>query len=787
MGAPRSRVLAAVLGALAATFVTGEIVHAASLADLRAQAQSAGLSPGSGGAGEQAAIDRLGRIALQFLDVADAGDSGAASAYEAIAGPLERSYEIHRQALDRMNQSVIDADGNMDAMMESPAYKEHQALAAQALYYLNWLRYRGALFYGGAKRRDLLEKAASGFGEFATAQSDNPIVVESRLGRGLAYLELDHVDWAITDFEAVAQTKNASPERVRKAQLALAECYLRVGRSADALRASKQALDGATPADLPRARYTRARALLMAAASQPAQKATYQGEASSLLAQLQGEGGPWAARASQIVRNGLDNPKNWAGPKAKDVPPPPSDWDVTRQLVASGKFKEAIPKLEQVLAATDEENKKNQSEARYLLGLARFRTGDLAGAITVFDQVVEDKSSKYRDDAGYLRFKASEARYAADPSAANQPAYEQALVAFLREFSKHKAAPEARFRLGELRQRQEKYAEAVVEYEQVKGDQAFEVRARFATAQCLVKQLEQTPEGQRPDPALMARARAALDAYWTLTRDRDPKSFGDAPVGDFNGQASLMSAYLVALADKPDYEAALGWLNGFEEKYPKLAANEEPQIVKLRLLALSRLGRLEPAAVEAARPAVATLDPNYLDDLATRFLTTAAREQAAGHAEAAAAGKAAALALSEHALKGTDTAALSPVVRRRLQSTAASLREEKGDLDAALALYRAVLQEAPDTVSARAGAARILEKQGKIAEARSLWDVIVDGPAGKQGWLEAHYQSARLSVALGEQARACTVLRKVPTDLLVNTNAETPKKIQELLRACPQS
>src|SRR5262245_41738498 len=461
----RRRVVMLLLTVVAAASAPASRCTAASLAELRAEAQSAGLSPGSGGAGEQAAIDRLGRIALAFLDAADVSDTGAAAAYEAIAGPLERSYEVHRQALDRMNQSVIDADGDMDAMAESAAYREHQALAAQGLYYLNWLRYRGALFYGGGKRAELLDKAAKGFGEFATAKSDNPIVVESRLGRGLAYLELDHVDWAIADFEAVVQTKGASPERIRKAQLALAESYVRVGRSADALRASKQALDGATAGDQPRAQYTRARALLMAAASQPGQKGTYQAEASSLLAQLQAGGGPWSNRAAQIVRNGLDNPKNWAGPKAKDVPPPPSEWDVTKQLVASGKFKDAIPRLERVVASTEEEDQKNRSEARYLLGLARYRSGDLAGAITVFDEVLAEKGSAgYRDDAGYLRFKASEARYAADPSAANEPAYEQALQAFLREFPKHKAAPEARFRLGELYQRHEKYAEAEAEY-----------------------------------------------------------------------------------------------------------------------------------------------------------------------------------------------------------------------------------------------------------------------------------------------------------------------------------
>ncbi len=67
---------------------------------------------------------------------------------------------------------------------------------------------------------------------------------------------------------------------------------------------------------------------------------------------------------------------------------------MTKQLVASGKFKEAIPKLEQVLAATDDEAKKNQAEARYLLGLSRYRSGDLAGAIAVFDQILAEKSGQ---------------------------------------------------------------------------------------------------------------------------------------------------------------------------------------------------------------------------------------------------------------------------------------------------------------------------------------------------------------------------------------------------------
>jgi hypothetical protein len=207
--------------------------------------------------------------------------------------------------------------------------------------------------------------------------------------------------------------------------------------------------------------------------------------------------------------------------------------------------------------------------------------------------------------------------------------------------------------------------------------------------------------------------------------------------------------------------------------------------VKLRLLAVSRLGKLEQAAVEAARPEVATLEPTYLDDLATRFLTRAAREQATGNAAAAAAGKRAALLLSAQALQGESAASLTPVVRRRLQSTAASLHEESGELTPALGLYRAVLQDSPDVVSARAGAARVLEAQGKVSEARALWDEILGAGPGKPGFLESHYQSARLSLALGDKARACTVVRQVPQDMLVNSNADTPKKISEILRSCP--
>ena len=771
------------LGALLTLGASAGTARAASLGDLRAQARAVAISPGSGGAAEQAALERLGRLALDFLDAADSGEAGAISAYEAIVDPLERSYQAHRDALDHASKAVIDADGDLDALYESASWREHQQLAAQALYYVNWLHYRGALFYDGGKRKALLEQAANGFGEFASAGGESSVVIESHLGRGLAYLELERRDWAIADFETVVQAKSASAERVRKARLALAEAYVKAGRSADALRTSQQALAGAPPADEPRAKLTRARALLMAAASAaPSDRAAYRAEASTILGQLEAAGGPWGARAAAIVRAGLDNPKVWAGAKATAEPAPPSEWEVTKQLVASGKYKEALPRLERLLASTDEEDRKRQAEARYLLGIARLRTGDVAGAAGAFAAVLAGKErAPYRDDAAYLSFKANEALYAASPTAERLPAYEQAILSFVGEYPRHKAAAEARYRLGEIRQRQERYADAVAEYARVQGDAGFELRAAFATAQCSVKLLERTPEGTPPDPALRRQADGALARFWAQIDSQDFAAFGDAPVNDLMGQAALMSAYLAALSDPADYERALAWLDGYEERYPKLA-EQRPQVVKLRLAALARLARLSQLAREVERPAVADLDPAFLDDLATRVLTTAARLQAGGQAAEAAAGKRAVRALCERALASKDAGALGPVVRRRLQSTLAALYEEAGEHEKALVLYREILATAPDVLSARAGAARLLEGQGRPADARALWDEIATTDPGKAGWLEAHYQSARLSLALGEPARACAVLRQVPPAMLVNANSDTPKRIQELLR-----
>ena len=177
--------------------------------------------------------------------------------------------------------------------------------------------------------------------------------------------------------------KTASPERVRKAQLALAESYVRVGRSADALRASKQALDGADRRrSAAGAVHAGPRAVDGARRASPDRRPRYQSEASSPAGAAAGGGGTVgnARRADRAER--ARQPEELGRTQGEGR---------TAAAVGVGRH-QAAGGLRQVQGSDSatragarrrptRTTKKNHGEARYLLGLARYRSGDLAGAI----------------------------------------------------------------------------------------------------------------------------------------------------------------------------------------------------------------------------------------------------------------------------------------------------------------------------------------------------------------------------------------------------------------------
>jgi hypothetical protein len=179
---------------------------------------------------QQAAIEQLGPLATDFMRLGDkAAYSGGAAAqrealrptYTAIAEPLQKIYDKNNTFLQSSVQKVIDADGDLEALQDSEAYRNAQLVASQALYFLNWLNYYGSRLYDGKQSHDLLDRAQAGFSEFAVGDEHNDLAAESLLGRGLCNLELGNMEFAVHDLAAVAKDDKASQERRNKARFAL--------------------------------------------------------------------------------------------------------------------------------------------------------------------------------------------------------------------------------------------------------------------------------------------------------------------------------------------------------------------------------------------------------------------------------------------------------------------------------------------------------------------------------------------------------------------------------------
>src|SRR5204863_5684058 len=126
-------------------------------------------------------------------------------------------------------------DGDLEALYDTPAFKDAQIVASQSLYFLNWLHYYGARVQEGAARTQMFEKAQRGFSEFAVGDRHSDLLIESLLGRGLCHLELGNSEFAVHDLEAVMNDAHASVERKAKARLALLNAYARTGAVNDVL------------------------------------------------------------------------------------------------------------------------------------------------------------------------------------------------------------------------------------------------------------------------------------------------------------------------------------------------------------------------------------------------------------------------------------------------------------------------------------------------------------------------------------------------------------------------
>jgi TolA-binding protein len=738
-------------------------------------------------AAQQRAVERLGKLALGYIEISDrAANAGGEArereallgAYQAVAAPLEDIYGQNSAYLERAVKKVMDEDGDLEALYETQPWKEAQLVASQALYFLDWLHFYGARLYDGAQRKELLEKAQRGFSEFAVGDRRTALLVESLLGRGLCYLELGNVEFATHDLQAVIDDPQASPERKAKARLALLDAAARAGNVEEALRQSDRLLGSGSRAEDNVVRFLRIRALLAGAQKPGPQAEQYRQQALGLMEQLRKAGGGWEERVAALAQTGIEDPEKWAGKAAS----PFAQWEVAKLLVQKGDYKQAAPLLERLVSSSDPEAWEHRGEAQYFLGLADFQAGQYQDAAAQLTAALKEANPSYGADAAYMRFKAMEAIAASNHDGAVPPAYEQAVREYLARYPDHRSAFEARFRLGELLQAQHKFADAMQAYANVHGDPGFELRAQFATLQCDFELLQATDPRTAAvqHTALLSDIGSALQKFERQVAEsqaRERKGSSDtAPLADMRAKSAIMKAVYLNLQSEPQDAAVLAALTNFEKNYPE-QKDLLPQLTRLRLAAYQHLGRFAEAEAEVKAHGpllLASAGGPAIEDLAMGFIREGARRNGTGEAAANQAAQQVALHLYE--LLAADSEGPS-----KAKLTLARLYENTGALDKSAALYGEILKANAASPIALRGLGRIAEAQNRLPDAVNYWQQLAKAVRpGDAPWYEGRYQTARLTDAMGKKKESCALLEEMKPAMPGLSDADLRQKLDNL-------
>jgi tetratricopeptide (TPR) repeat protein len=764
--------------------------HALSVADIRSRARNANAeldrlrqSQSLDATAEKRLIEELGRLALAFLEQSDeviqSGSERKARetllpTFEAIHRPLDAIYRGRGDWMEGEAKAIMDADGDLEALYETAKFQESQSIAAQALYYLNWLNLYGGRLSEGSRRRELLEAAERGFSEFAVGDQKSELVVESLLGRGLCHMELGNFEWAVRDFRLVLDQPNVSPQRKEKTRLALLESYARSGSIDNTLRYSDILLSGAelAPGDVSVVRYFRLQALFDAAKKTPAKADRYRQEASALMETLRRAGAGWADKVDALMATQIDDPAKWVG-KANT---PRVKWELARMLLQKGDEGTAVPLLEEIVADGTKATEEFRPEASYWLGVARFKAGDYSAAAKHLEAALVDADATFAAEARYLRFKALESMMAGEPTAELEERYRNALNDLLGKNPDYKLAYEARYRLAELLQANGEFEKAIDEYAKVKGDPELELRAQFGSLQCEFEQIRNLPNPAARSEHL-TKIGEHLQVFWKQARalEKSKKSAGSLP--EVTAKATLLQAVYLSMQEEDHSAEVAELLADFDQRFPQ-QEDLLSQALRLRLVALRETGEVaEAERIVKSHAEVLSADPNQeaLERLAVSFSKAGAKYKGIGDSEKARQADGVALALYG-IIREPEGAAGD---RRSL--TIAQLYESTGDSDRAASTYEEILQESPKSLASLHGLARIAEKKNDTKTALDYWKRYTDAAQpGDAPWYRGHYQQARLTFAHGDAKHSCEMLTELRPAMPGLGDAELRRQLNEL-------
>ncbi len=656
----------------------------AQLSSAEKQAKVIAAQPWSAEA-EAALVDRIDSLCDGFHEAAAEGAKLSEQAARLLS-LAERTRARYTKVLERMQAEVIEADGDLEAVQDSAAWRERELLAMRLLYRINWLHYEIAMRFerSTTKRKQHLLAARSGFSEFVYSP-DTELAQESLFGRGLANKTLKRHEEAVADFNAILAA-SPPPELAQRVRIALAESLMSANKVAAALKVTARLIEGSPRGEvLEQIRFLRTKALLLALDAPSSDSSLirqYRDEAAKLLETLYKSGSYWKTKALQLIDAGIRNPGLWAS----QSPTAFITW-----LVAESERRRGDCASAALLYRSLIERGAYTSESRYGLGFCAFHDGDYEGALELLSAFIESAKSghAYLPKAAYLRFKAAESLYLRSgkgPASESARRYISALNSFLQISPSHDNAYEAWFRLGEWRRDAGDYAACAEAFSKVRGETSFRLKAAFLAAECAFRQVEELPESAAV-PA--EQARAALEAVDVFLSEasafRESKKNTASQLSllaPMEAHAVIMGASLVAKIDGGNMKERLRRLEGFEQRFPK-ETKRLPELLSLRVVAYRVLGDMDAAGAELERllalKDIGEYGRKSLKKLGIAFLNEAAMREQDGDAEGALRARRVALAIYERVLADARVQEVSEGLAG-LESLVADLRRDTAGL-----------------------------------------------------------------------------------------------------------
>lgn len=664
-------------------------------------------------------VPALEQRARAFYELLERGQRDRAAA---LAPDLERDLAAAAARitgeLDRMRDAVTERDDDLEALYESPRWRDTEIQSLVIAYHLAWVRYQAAQLTGaGPRRKKLLEEAVDGFSQFTAAPDVPDIYAESLYGRGLAYLDLGQYRDALADLEQAA----AQPRTATKAKLAIEEVKRRQSGGTPQAPAPP-------PENDPEVLAGKLAELLSRAA---AGDAAVEKQASELGRGLAARGGAWPGRIASLLAEKLGDGTPAGARSSYGL------WLLGQLAVDRSRCADVAPLAAAGASVRDAGRARHRPALLFLDAGCRLNAGRPREAADAFAVLLgEFPQAEQAREAAYYRVRALDLARVQDPRL--EPELEAALRLYLARWPKTDAAGEARYLLAELFRARGDCGKAAAEYAQVTGG-AFASRARMGGLECRVAALS-----DKTSPAERAALAGDLAAFVRAT----PATGADEVQA---ARAALLAALVSAGLDPPADEQIVSVLDGFERKYPS-ATELLPRALELRLGARAGLGQLDAIDRDLDALLAAGGPPGGGTTLARVGRQLSARADAGSPEERARALAAARKAYA--ALVARDGGPADRVVLAGLELRA-------GDAAAARKLYDEVLAAQPDSAEALRGAARAAAAAGEPDAALAYWRRVVEGSApGGTAWYEARIAQVELLATSGRSAQACDVLRQ---------------------------